>query len=83
MLLETREVSRRALMTAAASIFIGVLEDEIKCWKEAALRCESVIPLLPANKQQMDWMMVAASYRQRAKALQTIIEEVSRKERGT
>ena len=70
-------------MSAAASIFIGVLQDQIKCWNEAALRCESVIPLLPEKKQQMDWMMVAALYRHRAKGLETIIEGVSREERGT
>ncbi len=70
------------MSAAAASIFIGVLEDEIRCWKEAALRCESVIPLISEERRQRDWMMVAASYRHRAKDLEIIIEEVSSQESG-
>ncbi len=65
-------------MSVAASIFIGVLEDEIKRWKEAALHCDSVIALLSEEKQKIEWIMMAASYRHRAKDLEAMIEEVRR-----
>jgi hypothetical protein len=67
-------------MSVAGNIFVGVLEDEIKAWKEAALRCDSLIPLLTDEGQKTDWIMAAASYRHRIKILEIMIEEVKRAE---
>lgn len=69
-------------MSVAASILIGVLEEEIKRWKEAALHCDGVIALLSEEKKKIEWIMIAASYRHRAKDLETMIEEVRKAESG-
>lgn len=63
-------------MSVAANIFIATLEEEIKRWKEAALRCDAVIALLSEEKKKIEWIMAAASYRHRAKDLEAMIEEV-------
>ncbi len=67
-------------MSVAASVFIALLEEEIKHWKEAALRCDSVIALLPGERQKMEWIMIAASYRHRARDLETMIDGVRKAE---
>jgi hypothetical protein len=67
-------------MSVQANIFIGVLEEEVKLWKEAALRCDSVIALLSAERQKIEWIMIAASYRHRAKELEEMIDELRRAE---
>lgn len=69
-------------MSVSANFFIKVLEEEIKHWKEAALRCDSLIALLPAERQKIEWIIIAASYRHRAKNLGKMIDELRSAERG-
>jgi hypothetical protein len=67
-------------MSVSASVLIRVLEEEIKLWAEAALACDSAVSLLSGERQKIKWILIAASYRHRAKNLETMIEEVRRAE---
>jgi hypothetical protein len=67
-------------MSVEANIFIGVIEDEIRAWNEAAIRCDSLISLLTDDIQKTEWMMAAATYRHRIKILEIMIEELKRGE---
>lgn len=58
-------------------ILVGLLEDEIKSWNEAARRCESALPLLTGKAEEMDWLVTSLSYRERAENLQLILDQVS------
>jgi hypothetical protein len=69
-------------MSVSANMFVKVLEEEIKHWKEAALRCDSIVASLPTERQKIEWIMIAASYRHRAKNLEIMIDEVRRAEGG-
>ena len=63
-------------MSVSAKFFTEILEEEIKLWQESAVRCDSVIVLLSAERQKIEWIMIAASYRQRARHLQKMIDEL-------
>lgn len=67
-------------MTVSASVFVRVLEEEIKLWAEAAMSCDSAVSLLSGERQKMKWILIAASYRHRAKDLEAMIDEVRRTE---
>ena len=63
-------------MSVSVNNFIKVLKEEVEHWKEAALRCDSVVASLPAERQKIEWIMIAASYRHRAKDLEKMIDEL-------
>lgn len=58
-------------------ILVGLLEEEIKSWNEAAQHCEAALPLLSGKAEEMDWLVTSLTYRERAENLQLILDQVS------
>jgi hypothetical protein len=63
-------------VSTAESIVVEILENEARSWRQAALHCDSIIPLLSGDKRKTDWMMVATAYRYRAQALEAMVDDV-------
>jgi hypothetical protein len=62
---------------SATVLLVGLLEEEIKNWNEAAQHCESLLACFSGRVEEMDWLITSVAYRERAESLKLILEQLS------
>lgn len=64
-------------MSSATVFLVGLLEEEIKNWNEAARHCESLLACFSGRAEEIDWLIMSVAYRERAETLKLIPEQLS------
>jgi len=64
-------------MDSSIQEILGILEDNVKWWEQAAVTCEHAASHLPTGEKE-GWLLMGAVYRERAQKHTRLVEQMRR-----
>jgi hypothetical protein len=64
-------------MDSSIRDILGILEDNVKWWEQAAVTCEHTASRLPTGEKE-GWLLMGAVYRERAQKHTLLVEQLRR-----